>query len=291
MIKRRKYYLDDFGFLCATKRDFTVKKSRYSDVISIDDDCEVKPTTYTDKRSNNGIFHILKKVKKELEPHVSEINDFMKGKRFDYHSITDNFGSFCCDKVSNIDLNSAYLTSLNRDGLLGNELTSKINDLPKEDRLKVLGLLAYEPDCFQFKNGEPYRDFSQPNKFKQFFFYAVYQVSELMKEIRSILGDHFIFFWVDGVYFFDQDFLNELVFEIIEKNGFKSTFEALKKFNYNLVSEKNIKIDFENDQGRTKKFIVDTNYQREKMLYGRALKKYLNEKTVENFENLLLYQK
>ena len=290
-LRRRKYYLADFGWLCANKRDFYIKKSRYSDVITTIDGDRKESVTYTDSKTNNKIFSIVRKIKKEVEPSLAEINRIVSKKDFSYFSTGSDLGSFCSDSVSNIDLNSAYLTVLHRDGIIGDHLHELINDLPKVERLKVLGLLAYEPDVFEFRNGEPYKEYTQKNPFKNVFFYAVNGVSEAMHEAKRFLKDDFIFFWVDGIYFSDENYsTGREVQYLLEKRGFKTHFEQLINFNFQADNEKYIKIDFVNPSFETKKFNVRTDHYQKKVAYGLAMKNYFSDRTPENFEKLYILQ-
>lgn len=291
-LRRRKYYEEDFGYLCATKRDFTIRKSRYSDIIKLNDSDNAKNITYSDTKTNFKIFHLVKKIKKEITENqlLKEISKEVRGSEFRYNSINSSFGDFCAPNAVNVDLNSAYLTVLNRDGIISDELSDKINDLPKDERLKCLGLLAYEPQCFEFKNGEPFGHYTQKNEFKDVFFYAVKKVSDVMDKSISVLGSNYIFFWVDGVYFFEEGDNKKQVKELFEAEGFRSSIENLTDFKLQNQNEKYISLKFKNENDKIKRFNVRTDYYQKKIDYGISIKNYLNNPSVENFEKIMRYK-
>jgi len=290
-LRKRYSYVDDFKFLIQTKRDFTVKKSRYSDVITMDDMDKKISTTYTDKRIDNRVFNMAKKLKKEVKTHLPYIDECMIGKRYGYNSVSSYHYSFCSDEVHNIDISSAYLTVIHRDGFISDHLFNSINEMDKAERLRIMGLLAYEPECFEFRNGEPSREYSIPNIYKNVFFYAVKEVSEVMMLIRASLGSDFIFFWVDGVYFFDRGDNKKIVSEILEEKGFKYTSEGIKNFLFDDCNEKNVILNFYDEKGKYKNIVARKDSYKQKLEYGIAIKKYLRDRTEENFLNLLNYQK
>lgn len=287
-IRRRKYYEEDFGFLCATKRDFIIRKSRYSDIIKLTDSEKAKNVTYSDSKTNFKVFHLVKKIKKEITEgqFLQDIKKEVRGSDFRYNSINSRFGSFCVPSAVNVDLNSAYLTALNKHGIISDLLSEEINELPKEERLKCLGLLAYEPQCFEFRNGEPYGHFTQKNEFKEVFFYAVKKVSDVMDKSITLLGDKYIFFWVDGVYFLECGDNKKEVLDLFNSEGFCSSSENLTNLVYNNQNEKYISLEFKDEKSRLKRFNVRTDYYQKKIDYGLAIKKYLNDQSIENFKRI-----
>ena len=107
------------------------------------------------------------------------------------------------DRVVNIDLKSAYLNVLKNEGLISIDLFDSINKLKKVERLVTLGMLAYEPELFIYEKGLLIDYQKIRNEYSKYFFYCVKRVSEIIQNIKFLLGDCFIFSWVDGFYFLE----------------------------------------------------------------------------------------
>jgi len=285
-------YKKDFDYLIKNKRDFIVKKSRYSRTIKITDEEKPKTSFYSKNKISPKVFHLRKKLEKQLQPNINEINKIMSKKDFDFNLLNSNVGSFCCKSITNIDLNSAYLTVLHRDGLIDFDLYNDIYNLPKKERLVSIGLLAYEPDCFEFVDGEPFGDpVPQKNDFRNFFFYCVKEVSDVMRDCASVSGEDFIFSWVDGIYLSveKESFVSSICCDLIKEKGFNFSFEECRNFILD-KKEDYCDISLYSESGERKKMTIRDDYQKKKIQESRLLATYLSNKSTENLKKYLDYK-
>lgn len=286
MIQRINQFTNDFNFLCASKRDFNLTVSRYSRKIKILDESKPRTSFYSNTRINFKVFHIAKELKKELEKSISFVNSYMATKDYEYSICNDYLGDFCAKEVVNVDLNSAYLTVLHRDGFISDELYNKINDVDKKSRLVLIGLLAYEPEIWEFKGGERTNIKREGNPFRNFFFYCVQQVSDCMKETYNLIRNDFIFSWVDGIYFICDGFLKDLSVELIKKRGFCCSVETCKDFVFE-KKERFVNISFFSEDGTKKIFNVKTDFEKRKIKKNRLYLDYICNPNQTNLINYL----
>ncbi len=141
---------------------------------------------------------------------------------------------FYADRIYNIDLKAAYASILYTDKFINRKLYTYLMKLPKQERLAAVGMLAgkktsYEVDLF----GTITNRQTVISETADYFFYCVKRTSQLIQIAREILGDDYIFSWVDGIYFLGQGDGKEVakpVIELFKSYGIKCTFETLTDF-------------------------------------------------------------
>lgn len=218
-----------FENLVFLEKDFVVKKSSSTNQIKYNGNTEI----FSDSRFNFNVMHRYNELKSELE---SNINFFQNDKEtgyFNFGKITNN------EKVFNIDLTSAYLTILYNTKKISKELFQKINGLKKSDRLKVLGMLAYQPFVFYYEKGKLISNEQIKNKFRHIFFYCVKETFELIYKIKNKIGADFVFSWVDGVYFTGEYNIN-IISDILKSKKLNFTVERLFNFTSVKADELNL---------------------------------------------------
>jgi hypothetical protein len=139
---------------------------------------------------------------------------------------------FYADVIYNIDLKAAYATVLLNDGYLTKETYKHLLTLPKMERLACVGMLAGKKVLFKINaDGEPTENTTIISPTADYFFYCVQKTFDVMNEARFMLQENFLFSWVDGIYFLDND--NKCYSEILsflENEKFKISFDVLKEF-------------------------------------------------------------
>lgn len=283
------FFESDLETLIKRKRNFVLIESSNTKQIKILDSDENIKHFYTDTKMNQKVHHIVKKLKNELMPYLPEINEFMLNKKGEYYFSNSQLGDFCARSVYNVDISSAYLTALKNANYISDKLHSEIFDLTKKDRLICLGLLAYKPVHFYYENGEIKRWLPIKNDFQNFFFFCVYQISEVIKEIVSILGDNHIFSWVDGVYFFENDFLKDLVIHSFNERNYSVKFEKLENFT---AEKKEFHTTFEYEkEGKTKRIEVPTHEKKRHLDKARAWAEFQEKRDFESAKKYFSFNK
>lgn len=218
-----------FENLVFLEKDFIVKKSSSTNQIRYNNNTEI----FSDSRFNFNVMHRYNELKKELEDNINFFQNDKETGYFNFGKIVNN------EKVFNIDLTSAYLTILYNTKKISKELFEKINGLKKSDRLKVLGMLAYQPFVFYYEKGKLISNEQIKNKFRHIFFYCVKETFELIYKIKNKIGADFVFSWVDGVYFTGEYNIN-IISDILKSKKLNFTVERLFNFTSVKADELNL---------------------------------------------------
>jgi hypothetical protein len=168
--------------------------SNYS--TKIESDAIRRKYVYT--MQSNQTFAAYAKIKRDCKtkapPHIIK-----EGLVYFEHDFRE---SCQIDKVFNIDLKSAYATILFNAEFISEDSFKYLSRLPKHDRLAAVGMLASKRRTFGFsKRGdiEILEDSISP--LENFFYFAVKETYAIMSVLKMILGDKYLFTWVDGIYF------------------------------------------------------------------------------------------
>lgn len=218
-----------FENLVFLEKDFIVKKSSSTNQIRYNNNTEI----FSDSRFNFNVMHRYNELKKELEDNINFFQNDKETGYFNFGKIVNN------EKVFNIDLTSAYLTILYNTKKISKELFDKINGLKKSDRLKVLGMLAYQPFVFYYEKGKLIYNEQIKNKFRHIFFYCVKETFELIYKIKNKIGFDFVFSWVDGIYFTGEYNIN-IISDILKSKKLNFTVERLFNFTSVKADELNL---------------------------------------------------
>jgi hypothetical protein len=220
MKKFKRVFERDLSNLIFLEKSFEVKKSNTTYQISVNGN----KTIYSDERMNPKIFSVYRNLEKELSNSLDFFKKDEKEVGYFLYGKSDFEG-----KVFNIDISSAYLTVLFNTKLISKNIFLEISNMKKKDRLKILGMLAYQPYFFYYEKGILFSQTQRKNDFRNVFFYCVKETFKIMKIIKKKLGNDFIFSWVDGVYFQGERNIN-LVCDILRTKKLKFTVERLPYF-------------------------------------------------------------
>jgi hypothetical protein len=233
------------------KANFTIRHSKYTTSITLQDGSKI---TFILNRYDNRVFIANKMV----------INDLKDNPKYyqiikNQHS-TKNFGmmngiSPCkYNEVINIDISSAYATTMYATGLIKEKTFKMLQSLGKHERLPAMGMLAKRSLLFNYKDGKIDDTDLEVGDNRQVFFYLIQQVEEAMNECMSIAGEHYLFHWVDGI-FINNDISAKKVHQIekiLEAKGYKYKYE--KVVNFELKREKDLIIITMNKNGEHKEY-------------------------------------
>lgn len=230
-------------------KNFTVKKSKFSGTIELENGKKIK---YGNKSVKVHAFGYSATIKKELkncldffEPEKSKTFEFFyeaKDMFFEKMTIKDKkeTGYFLANEnkelaknevVYNIDLSSAYLYALYNSKKISKQIFDKIFKLDKISRLVTLGLLAYQPVISTYKNGVFVDAEMIKNEYRNVFFYCVREIFYLSKFVKQKIGNDFIFSWVDGFYFTGEKNIN-VISDFL--NSKKYPFKLCRLFNFEI---------------------------------------------------------
>ena len=180
---------------------------------------------FADELINPRLFSLLRKLRKEVSSHkLPNIGP----ESAVYHNFTPiKLRRELPAKAWSVDLTSAYLNALLQMDLITGNLFAELSELPKGERLRVVGMLATTKTRFQYQEGRPVEMSQEISPTRGAFFAACRAVGELMEEVCQ--HPAFLFFWVDGAYF-DRE-VPEVV-EYFNRMGYPCKVEQLDKLRW-----------------------------------------------------------
>ena len=178
-----------------------------------------------------------------------------------------------------LDLKSAYATALFNYGAITADTINYLSVIEKKDRLAALGMLASNKRIYYYNGIDdlPYKIEHEKSLLTEWFFLCIYETQKIMLHLKQILGERFLFFWVDGIYFTDLEKLNEMEFYLKEMK-FNFTIETLRNFT-TIKNENSINVYYINDKNKEKIFTLP---KPDKYTAAKELIKVLNLHREEN---------
>lgn len=150
------------------------------------------------KAQSFEMFAAYNKIKSDLK----ELPVPVDTKYIKYYQTNFKHTHLYADKIYQIDIKSCYASILRNNNLISAETYKHICKLSKENRLAAMGMLASKKNIFQFDNtGEVVSHTVKKSEYSDYFFFCVQETYRIMDECKVILGDDFLFIWVDAIYF------------------------------------------------------------------------------------------
>lgn len=201
--------------------------SNYTATMSFKNENDVK-IKFLSQSLNKRAFIGAQLIKKDLREFTANEPELIDEERLKYFH--HNLQTIELDKVINIDLKNAYATVLFNDGFISEKTYAFLLTLPKKDRLASVGFLAYKKDVFEFNDGGLIDHSVEKGPNANVFHYCVRKTHLIMDNISKILGDDFLFSWVDGIYFKDISEKTIKIVEYLESIQYKHTIDTLVNF-------------------------------------------------------------
>ena len=182
---------------------------------------------------SNQTFAAFAKIKKDCLKMPLPVIQKDKLKYFTHKLENKNIYA---DIIYNFDLKSAYANILFKDGYITEQTFLYINKLPKLKRLAAVGMLAGKKNIYEIgPAGEILSEEKIVSPTSLYFFYCVQRMAEIIKGAADILGNGFLFSWVDGIYFNDcpetvKEDSKIIIEEYFKKINMPVTFEILTEF-------------------------------------------------------------
>jgi hypothetical protein len=224
------------SFLYMNKMPFTmVISGGVYELYSDEWNCKSIDKTFDPKAMN-----FVKKIKKHVKDNfvaMKFVNKNYKNSNIKYIDVNpkikagDVVEGVCC-----LDIKSAYWRTALLMGVISREIYDKGLAIDKITRLASLGSLAKKKEVYTF-DGEEYKrvDIVRSYDTENIWFALCARVSELMQKMIDDLGDDFLFYWVDGIYFKRTD------------DNIKKVTEFLESCSYDIKEEPVSKVEFFED--------------------------------------------
>ena len=185
------------------------------------------------QEQSNRTFAAFAKCKKDC---LKKPLPIIQKDKLKYFSHKFKEGNFYADTIYNFDLKSAYAQILFNDGYISKDTFIYLSRLPKLSRLAAVGMMASKKNIYEIsEDGKILSEEKIISPTSNYFFYCVQRMAEIIKGAADILGNGFLFSWVDGIYFNDCPETVKQDAKIIIEEYFKKiktpvTFEILTEF-------------------------------------------------------------
>ena len=193
---------------------------------------------FTNSPMSKKVFIYYNMIKGQIKGEVRDIE-----KDFQYYSFNglekaEKQESFYC-----VDINSAYLSVLLKEGIIDKERFELINKVAKKQhRLKAVGMFAKEPIFINYENQIPVSYEKNPDAYKWVFYLCVRETRLAMEKVKELMNDEFILYWVDGIFLKGNP---EKAIQILKDCGFESKIEKITDFK---IHEKHLSFKKDGEQ-------------------------------------------
>lgn len=186
------------------KKPFTITMSNYTAKINSE---FINYNSMEEEKSKN-FFVASAMVKRDVKDKPVPTIDKSEIRYFAFN-VDENLN---LDNIYGIDLKNAYATILEKEGFISKKTLFYINQLDKLDRLGALGMLAGKKIIINYdEKGVPIGNpIFKTKDTENYFYFAVKRTSEIMNEMRKMIGIDYLFTWVDCIYFKSEENLKKL---------------------------------------------------------------------------------
>lgn len=207
---------------------YTITLTNYTTRI-VSNYCDIH---FMKKEQSNRTFAAYAKVLKDCKKTPLPVLD---EKYLNYFSHNFKGTDIYSDIIYNVDLKSAYASALLVNKMITPDTYKYLNSLPKLDRLAAVGMMAGKKNIFEVgRDGKIISEKKVVSQNAYYFFFCVKCIADIMQQAAQIVGNAFLFSWVDGIYFLQGEegskTAGKIVQEFFSDNGYKSTFDILTNF-------------------------------------------------------------
>ena len=143
--------------------------------------------------------------------------------------VGDKFENVIC-----VDINSAYWVTAFQLGIIDEPTYQKGKKIDKIVRLASLGSLAKKTETFEF-DGEKMvkKSIERSHETENLWFAICDRVGSLMSKLSKKIGNDFIAYWVDGIYFVNTPDNFKIITETFKNEGYACKIEQVSNIVFN----------------------------------------------------------
>lgn len=239
------------------KQDFEVRKTTKSTLIKFGKFSYM----YADSHFKNMHLNLFQQLKKEVHSNIIKnkivVPEIVKSKYFDHRQFEKiGEGEFLTfNNVIEFDINKAYYNVLKKFKYISEDFYNKCIKLPKNIRLALVGSLATKKTIFYYQKGELlYFEDEADDLLRRVFFHLVEYTDMVLDRFSKLSKDHFLFYWVDGIYLNNYDRAHWHKDLISYEYDIDFSFESLQNLMVYNQGEYNTKIVIKKMNGKIKSF-------------------------------------
>lgn len=176
----------------------------------------------------NNTFIASKKIIKDYENSGIYLENIPQNliKYYNYNNV-----EFFYERAILIDIKAAYPTALKNTGIITEETYNFLMKLKKIQRLKAIGMLASSKFIYEFEAGELISTRkTEPNKYKDIYFFAAYEIGEILQKCSAIGKTDFLFYWFDGIYIKPNWIYAAEIMKLLQLNNFNFSVSWIENF-------------------------------------------------------------
>lgn len=225
-------------------KDFTVHKTSNTTRVDILGDHGKPEQQYFFSIEEFGMkyLHQVKKIREEVAKNVHKIKHLKTADQLleiKYHAFADRLrmkhegiGFRHYANVSEADISKAYYQTAKNLGLISEEFYNECLNLPKTERLRLLGTIATQKFITEYKGGKRKSvEVKTDKELRRAWFIICDHIAEVMSEIAEKMGPSFLFYWVDGIYFTDTPQARRIIRQAGQKYGYEWKFNQVEEMN------------------------------------------------------------
>lgn len=168
---------------------------------------EHEKLVFSEDRIGKLEHRLRNQIKKEIKDRVKNL--VRQDHETKYYKWSKHFAEFKirpnetveAKNVWEVDLTKAYYYSAFQLGYISEEFFKRTLKIPKPIRLRLLGSIASIKNIETFDGDEIIYDRISDPFFRAIWHNITCRVDMVMSDIADALGDNFLFYWVDGIYF------------------------------------------------------------------------------------------
>lgn len=170
------------------------------------------------------VFNVSKKIKKDIDNSGVFIDESNLSEFFSVN--TEVSSSIMSEKIYGIDIRQAYLTCLKNKKLVSHDTFELASNLKKDERLATVGMLARKKHTFNYEDGKLISCEVDSTPYEKYFYYCVEKTYLTMSSISKKIGNDYLFFWVDCIFFTGEKNI-KIVQDCLKSNGFQSSLDRV----------------------------------------------------------------
>lgn len=144
---------------------------------------------------------------------------------------------FDCSNVIEIDLNAAYWEMAFQCGYISPEIYNEGFNHRKKIRLVSLGSIAKNEKIIEYRDGEFAAIREIRHKYAKIFFNISRYIYDIMNICKEVLGNDYLFFWVDAIFFKNKEGNKELIIEILKDAGMQYKTYLIENLNFDVENK------------------------------------------------------
>lgn len=196
---------------------------------------------FSQKRFSYKELNLFREINREVKYNIEQKNlvvpDYSRND-VGYYLFSDTLHQAAKTKQEQVftdiiefDIVKAYYQAARNLGYISNEFYTQCIELPKQTRLRLIGSIATSKIVFTYVKGkltgDPYK--KEDQELRKAWFHICKYVDACMRDLRNLMKEDFLFYWVDGIYCRNTDAIDNYIMYASLKYGFDFEYKTVNK--------------------------------------------------------------